>query len=314
MAQETTKHWLGFLWALVFIIGVFCIITAPPLPPADRQQLDALKQRYIGYEESSPKPAALALLNVTLITSAVLFGLALIRKKKRGYILKRVATPSAPQGLLSVVYFMCLWIFYTGLTTARLFGGGFVGLVLADIFAKVLMVVTGVFLLGQTGRLRDVLGLRGGVDTLARGAYIALVSLAPVWIVAFLWSGVAERFWGKEVNIVLAGFVGAIDGCLPAWTVLLVVVLACVVGPLAEEFLFRVVLFGGLRCVGFLPAVLLQAAIFGLMHTPQEALPITLFGIMLGYLYERTGSLYAVWLAHALFNAHSLVLTWLQVM
>jgi len=195
-----------------------------------------------------------------------------------------------------------------------LFGGGFGGLVLGDIFAKVLMLAAGVLLLGQTGRLKDALGLKGGVDVLGRGAYIALVSLAPVWIVAFLWSGIAERYWGKEVNVLLAGFVGGVEGFLPIWTVLSVVVLACVVGPLAEEFLFRVVLYGGLRVVGFLPAVLLQAAIFGVMHTPQEALPITLLGIILGYLYERTGSVYAVWLAHGLFNAHSLVLTWLQVM
>jgi|GEM_PF-2877216 len=312
--KTTTKQWFGFLWVLVFAIGVFCVITAPPASPADKQQLSALKQRYISYEESKPRPAAVALLNVTLITSAVFFGLALIRRKKRGYILKRTGAPSAPQGLVYVVYFICLWVFYTGLAASKVLGGGFGGLVLGDIFAKVLMLAVGVLLLGQTGKLKDVLGLKGGADALGRGAYIALVSLAPVWIVAFLWSGVAERYWGKEVNVLLAGFVGGIDGFLPAWTVLSVVVLACVVGPLAEEFLFRVVLFGGLRVAGFLPAVLLQAAIFGAMHTPQEALPITLLGIMLGYLYERTGSVYAVWLAHGLFNAHSLVLTWLQVM
>lgn len=93
-------------------------------------------------------------------------------------------------------------------------------------------------------------------------------------------------------------------------TILLTVAGATLMAPLVEEMFFR-----GL----FLPliakavrsrwaAVLLSGVAFGLFHTPlYHAIPaLTVFGILLGYLYVRTGSLTLVIFVHSIFNGKTL--------
>jgi membrane protease YdiL (CAAX protease family) len=92
---------------------------------------------------------------------------------------------------------------------------------------------------------------------------------------------------------------------------------ALLIAPVAEELLFRGILqsyarklfpinrwllhrWGSLIAVGIL---------FGAMHgtTPHHIPALAVFGMILGYLYERTGSLTLPILVHILFNAKSLV-------
>lgn len=89
------------------------------------------------------------------------------------------------------------------------------------------------------------------------------------------------------------------------------IISAVILAPLTEELLFRGVfqtsllrLFNGARW----PALLIAATGFSLLHwsviTSWHALvPLFVLGIVWGYLYERTGSLLAPILAHAVFNA-----------
>lgn len=97
---------------------------------------------------------------------------------------------------------------------------------------------------------------------------------------------------------------------------------AAVLAPIGEELLFRGVLQTALRRI-FLPrrsmyhrwcAIVLTASIFGLMHsgTPQFIPALVCFGVLLGFLYERTGSLLVVIAVHMLFNVKSLVWYHLQ--
>ncbi|MEQ1631110.1 MAG: type II CAAX endopeptidase family protein [Planctomycetota bacterium] len=83
-----------------------------------------------------------------------------------------------------------------------------------------------------------------------------------------------------------------------------VVVLAVVLGaPLAEELLFRGWLQQALEALlGARAALLTSAALFGLVHGLDYALPLTAVGLFLGWLRNRYGSLSAPMLAHALHN------------
>ncbi|OWY72857.1 hypothetical protein B7486_00495 [cyanobacterium TDX16] len=98
-------------------------------------------------------------------------------------------------------------------------------------------------------------------------------------------------------------------------TILLTVAGAILMAPLVEEMFFR-----GL----FLPliakavrsrwaAVLLSGVAFGVFHTPlYHAIPaLAVFGILLGYLYVRTGSLTLVIFVHSIFNGKTLL--WLAL-
>lgn len=84
----------------------------------------------------------------------------------------------------------------------------------------------------------------------------------------------------------------------------LTVLLACVVGPVAEELFFRGVLYAAVRQrTSRLMATLASGAAFALVHmNPVGFLPIMALGCLLAYLYERTGSLLAPLTVHIVHN------------
>jgi len=79
--------------------------------------------------------------------------------------------------------------------------------------------------------------------------------------------------------------------------------------PIFEEILFRGFLLSGLRFfMGSYAAILVSAAVFAFMHEPQAAIPVFAVGCILGYLKERTGSLYSSILGHMVHNSLMLLL------
>lgn len=86
--------------------------------------------------------------------------------------------------------------------------------------------------------------------------------------------------------------------------VALTLVLACVVGPVAEEIFFRGLLFGALRTrMSRVWAALASGSLFAAVHTnPVGFLPIVLLGWLLADLYERTGSLAGSIVVHIVHN------------
>ena len=88
------------------------------------------------------------------------------------------------------------------------------------------------------------------------------------------------------------------DGLLPAVSIVLM-------GPLAEELMFRGVIQTRLaRAMPAWIAVVLQAVLFGVTHgTPIQMAYAFLIGLALGFLRSRTGSILPGFAAHAAFNA-----------
>jgi uncharacterized protein len=86
--------------------------------------------------------------------------------------------------------------------------------------------------------------------------------------------------------------------------------LAIVVAPFAEEFVFRGFVFNALR--RYLPvpfAMVLSAALFGLAHADMSAFaPLWAGGIVLAWVYWRSGSLTCSMISHATFNTVQVVL------
>jgi membrane protease YdiL (CAAX protease family) len=86
------------------------------------------------------------------------------------------------------------------------------------------------------------------------------------------------------------------------WPRLALAFFAVVLAPLAEESSGHLLCFPARS--GFSPAGLLgHRRLFGLIHLNAAAfVPLTLFGLALAWLYQRTGNLLACITAHALFN------------
>lgn len=85
--------------------------------------------------------------------------------------------------------------------------------------------------------------------------------------------------------------------------------LAVVAAPLCEEFIFRGLIFGGLRrSMGMAPAIVMSAALFAIVHPPVSMAPVFVLGLVTAYAYERSRSLLAPVLVHAIYNGALLVL------
>jgi membrane protease YdiL (CAAX protease family) len=97
------------------------------------------------------------------------------------------------------------------------------------------------------------------------------------------------------------------DPNLPYW----LAALAIIAAPVFEEFIFRGLIFGGLRrSLGLPAAALASAAIFGLVHPPAAVIPVAAMGLCAALVYARTGALVAPMLVHALYNAAILGFQW----
>ena len=80
--------------------------------------------------------------------------------------------------------------------------------------------------------------------------------------------------------------------------------LAVLGAPLAEEFIFRGLVFGGLRrSIGLAANMVMSAALFAIVHPPVSMLPVFVLGLGAAFAYERTRSLLAPMLMHAVYNA-----------
>ncbi len=83
-----------------------------------------------------------------------------------------------------------------------------------------------------------------------------------------------------------------------------------VFAPFFEEWLFRgIVLRGLLGKIKPFWAILISSLVFGLFHLNLwQAIPATLMGLLLGYVYWRTGSLKLTMLMHCANNTLSVLL------
>lgn len=113
-------------------------------------------------------------------------------------------------------------------------------------------------------------------------------------------------------------FTAVRDPDLRPWMRALATIGAFLLAPIGEEVLFRGILQTGVQKL--VPgrsdslrhrwaAILAIGALFGAVHssTPQHIPSLIALGVLLGFLYERTGSLRAPILVHMLFNGKSLL-------
>jgi len=143
----------------------------------------------------------------------------------------------------------------------------------------------------------------------AAGGFLASWPLC--WGLLKLSSGAIQLFWPDyqlQIHQVMQVLHRA--GINRATTIWLYIV-AIVITPIWEELLFRGL--GQSWLAGLLrrrwAAIIITASIFGLVHSsqPQAVLPLIAFGLCLGFVYEKSGSLTAAILLHSLFNAKNLL-------
>jgi membrane protease YdiL (CAAX protease family) len=151
---------------------------------------------------------------------------------------------------------------------------------------------------------RDFFGLRNSRWARALGwAILAVVILLPVLgELQALFASLLTRLGhppGKEMAVQL------VENTKSLWSRVYMGVFAVVLAPVAEEFIFRGMLFPFIRQLGYLRLAWLGvSALFALIHWDGATfVPLFVLALALTWLYVKTGNLLAPIAAHALFNA-----------
>ena len=272
MQRKVRPEW-SMLYMLVAGIYGYCIVKAP----AWRQ-------------------AGLVVL-VTMLTWAIWDRV----KERLPYLLDPTRAPppriAMSDGLVAGLVFLFLTVVSVALLAQGLSQGA--ALAVGYAIAGALTVVLTLYSLWR-------LGLRG---ILAKVGF-SRAGLAP----ALAWGGLlgaatALLAWGyvallPRLGVELPETTREVAGS--GWLLLMVVVLA----PLFEEFIFRGLLFNGMRTATRLPvAIVGSALVFGLVHPPHSFPPVFLLGVVAAWLFHRTGLLWSSIAAHVTYNA---IVIWAQ--
>jgi ABC-2 type transport system permease protein len=133
----------------------------------------------------------------------------------------------------------------------------------------------------------------------AGGAAAALIGLAYVHVITAM-----NLFPSARPAL------GPIDSAVAAG----LAAMAIAAAPLFEEFIFRGLIFGGLRrSHGLLFSVTASAAIFAIVHPAVSVAPVFVMGALAALVYERTRMLAAPMLVHAIYNAAVIAFQWSQM-
>lgn len=143
-----------------------------------------------------------------------------------------------------------------------------------------------------------------------KGVLFALGSLLAAYPVIIFAASVPHLFGAKSESQDIVQYLQTVTGFQHR---VLLILMAAVVAPMAEETIFRGYLHGVLRkYAGRWPSILVVSLIFAAMHGHLPALvPLFILAVALSVVYECTGSLWAPMLMHATFNSITVVAAFL---
>ncbi len=164
----------------------------------------------------------------------------------------------------------------------------------------------GAFAAPGIGRALRMVRPAGGWATIAL-AVIAFIPLSYTIDTLLQFTG-----WGEAS---LIGMMARSIGQARGWTLVMAVIFIGLGAGFAEECFFRGYMQTWLRPVwGAGPAILASSGAFALMHLDPVHTPVAfVFGLLLGWIVEKTGSLVPAVAAHVVNNVVSVVLTAVQV-
>jgi membrane protease YdiL (CAAX protease family) len=179
-----------------------------------------------------------------------------------------------------------------------------------DLRANFLFTLFVVFFIAAFLKLRgidiDTLGgfSKSSLKRTISTAVVLLLAAAPLIGVA---EAVTQTFFGGESS--KQEIVDFFNNSQTIEQRVTIIVLAVVVAPISEEFIFRFFIYGVLRrYFGVVVALFFNALLFGAAHTHlPSALPLFVLGACFTLAYEWSGSILVSMAMHALFNGGQLI-------
>ena len=171
----------------------------------------------------------------------------------------------------------------------------------------------------QIGMLLGVFGYRVGYERspapprlaprrfVASGVETFLISLPVLTVVNLAWQGIIKLTGLPAQRQDLVGMFANADSM---WLLAVMIGLAIVVAPIAEELVFRAGFFRFMRTrTPRFVAILVPAFLFAALHANVASfVPLTALAIIFSLAYERTGHIGTPIVAHGLFNLNTILL------
>ena len=166
-------------------------------------------------------------------------------------------------------------------------------------------------------------GLKGfGIDTrtIGRDLGAALINLLTIWplvlFVVIMTSFAGKLIYGPDFEIEQHQELQLLSDFSQMPVLVAVFITTVILGPVFEEMVFRGLFQTLFRSFTAKPwgVIVLSSILFVIPHSNQQHWPgLFVLSMAMGYSYEKSGSLFRPILIHALFNATSVIITFLQV-
>jgi membrane protease YdiL (CAAX protease family) len=212
---------------------------------------------------------------------------------------------------LGVIVTLCCGMFLSGLLDSMKLGLSpdqlqfLQMIVLVVFFQGAALVWIAVFLRQSNISWRAAFGLRPPSRTraVAAGLAVGVMVLPFVWLLQWISEGVME--WLKFKPVAQAAVTELQSPSLSVAQKIVFGVLTILLAPIAEEALFRGILYPTIKQAGHPRWALWgTSVVFGIMHLNMATLaPLVFLAVVLTFLYESTDSLLTPIATHSMFNA-----------
>lgn len=318
-----------YVWLLIFLVSItLALALAEPrkTPPGKQGSATALKARALTKEDltkifASDKKTAAA---VSIFSFAAVFALLsgvlldfiiLALKIQKAPLLSAAIEQDQPPGWgiwdVCRVAILFMWFGYM-LTLMESFLAGvlpalknnnfrsLLNVTVTDALAALFIIYFAV--LRQKQRLASLgLSLKNFFRNIAYGisGYLSAVPALLLTLVATIWVVNAFKY-EPPVQPVLEMFLEEKRHGI----IIYLAVLASVLGPVAEELFFRAFMYRAVKSrFGFKAALFSTSALFAALHTTLVGfMPIFILGMLLAYLFEKTGTIVASCVVHIMHN------------
>lgn len=167
-----------------------------------------------------------------------------------------------------------------------------------------LLLGVGIFHFGLGHKLTAA--VRGGLNVVLSGVATFLVTMPVVLVVSLVWRALLTALGLPTDSQDLVGLFAQAESPL---LLAIMIALAALVAPIAEEFIFRAGVFRYLRTrTPRLVALLVPAVVFAALHGNYASFgPLVALAVVFSLAYERTGKIGTTIIAHALFNLNTIM-------
>lgn len=179
-----------------------------------------------------------------------------------------------------------------------------------DLVANLLFTLFVVFFIAAFLKLRGIdIDAQAGFSraSMKRAVSIGVILLLAAWPLIALAEGITQTLLGGGSS--KQEIVDLFNSSRTIQQRVMIIVLAVVIAPISEEFIFRFFLYGVVRrYLGIVVALVFNALLFAAAHTHlPSAAPLFVLGCCFTLAYEWSGSILVSMAMHSLFNSTQLV-------